>query len=681
MEPFLDKKDINTDELPPEIAYHLDLLSLLSKLGKRVNYSFHHSERCLSLMPIYHCYFCFYITAIGFQGAIEAKLQSIYSAVDVLDALTDPRCILLGKIRLATFFYRVVVEVETRVPFLNESPAMWMFLEHTEIVLKKGLTDLSFIENNSCVHQNAHRQSVEYMIVCIMIIKGFFTNYFDTKLFTEKAHHRDNVRVSVAQDKVVEVMKALSHSLIAVYVRKVSYAGAAVNETVRNLLQLMKKQLHDMSVEIKSLPFDDVAETKTEPHSVTFSRQNSSASLTERMVDFSLLAPILKKAPSLKKMSSIASLKSDDRFGTFKAEVASAVAVKREDLAQYEDLCDTLLALPRKGDSVSSEGSDLRLEPLIAHLVHHVQHCVETVVHGQEITKRVPEECTVTSVWVLNLLRAMIERRWGMTVFERDDDGGEEQDDLAAFLECGVPQLCLDMIANGIDNELQVAATALLVALLFKEGGNLPIQRAVYDHLSKAGSDLFFEEINHTIKDITAWFTRPIIDLQKEVLAEEMIEEKSQAEMREEREQEDRLKTANMTLRFLQLLCEGHFEPNQNILREQPLNRNGVNLLATLVESLDALEAYKFRDGATVTVSSKLCAMILESIQGPCVRNQLFYAEESKLLEILNKRVRSRVVIGNGSGDDEEELKASETELKKVSIEILQSLLEGQRKP
>jgi hypothetical protein len=34
MEPFLDKKDINTDELPPEIAYHLDLLSLLSKLGE-----------------------------------------------------------------------------------------------------------------------------------------------------------------------------------------------------------------------------------------------------------------------------------------------------------------------------------------------------------------------------------------------------------------------------------------------------------------------------------------------------------------------------------------------------------------------------------------------------------------------------------------------------------------------
>ena len=66
----------------------------------------------------------------------------------------------------------------------------------------------------------------------------------------------------------------------------------------------------------------------------------------------------------------------------------------------------------------------------------------------------------------------------GMTIYERDEDGGAEQDEAAAPVvnalnKCGVTTLCIDLICVGIDEVLQVECIKLSVALLFKEGGAL----------------------------------------------------------------------------------------------------------------------------------------------------------------------------------------------------------------
>ena len=39
-------------------------------------------------------------------------------------------------------------------------------------------------------------------------------------------------------------------------------------------------------------------------------------------------------------------------------------------------------------------------------------------------------------------------------------------------------------------------------------------------------------------------------------------------------------------LRFVQLVCEGHYHPMQNFLRTQEGNRTNINLLMELVNSL-----------------------------------------------------------------------------------------------
>ena len=75
----------------------------------------------------------------------------------------------------------------------------------------------------------------------------------------------------------------------------------------------------------------------------------------------------------------------------------------------------------------------------------------------------------------------MIEDAWGMDIYERDDEGGDEQDEasadiVGAFNSCGVTGLCLDMIAVGIHEDVQLEAIKLCVAMLFKEGGAKEVQ-------------------------------------------------------------------------------------------------------------------------------------------------------------------------------------------------------------
>ena len=85
----------------------------------------------------------------------------------------------------------------------------------------------------------------------------------------------------------------------------------------------------------------------------------------------------------------------------------------------------------------------------------------------------------------------MIENKMGMSIMERDDDGGADEDERAAPVvnalnSCGATALCLDLIADGIDENLQLEAVKLGVGLLFKEGGAFEVQGLISSkHLSQ----------------------------------------------------------------------------------------------------------------------------------------------------------------------------------------------------
>jgi hypothetical protein len=116
--------------------------------------------------------------------------------------------------------------------------------------------------------------------------------------------------------------------------------------------------------------------------------------------------------------------------------------------------------------------SDIRFEPLLEKIVLHIRDTVQTATQGDEVVKYMAPNATVTAMWMLEIFRTMIEKRWGMTIYERDDDGGEEQDNavadiLVVYHSCGIAEMCLDLISRGIDEALQVISLLVNITKLY----------------------------------------------------------------------------------------------------------------------------------------------------------------------------------------------------------------------
>lgn len=185
--------------------------------------------------------------------------------------------------------------------------------------------------------------------------------------------------------------------------------------------------------------------------------------------------------------------------------------------------------------------------------------------------------------------------------------------------------------------------------MLFKEGGALAIQRSVHNHLSRQGSDIFFRTVRQILHNLMSWH-----EWNKVVILEP--------------DEEPELPDEIIIVRCLQLFCEGHFKPNQDILREQPQNNLSVNLLDDFVLYIQKLDRYRCRTSTTAGLA--VAATILEVIQGPCEKNQDHFALNTELIETINRKLRQASENDCDEGD--------ELEFKKTTLDILQALLEGQ---
>jgi hypothetical protein len=319
---------------------------------------------------------------------------------------------------------------------------------------------------------------------------------------------------------------------------------------------------------------------------------------------------------------------------------------------EYEAVIKKISALPLASDT--SSASTVRYEPFLKKLVDHIRSGIKIVTHSTGREKLLSERRTKTAIWIIKLFRTMIENVWGMSIYERDDDGGEEQDEASAtithtFNTCGATTLCMDLIASGINRELVLECIKLCVAMLFKEGGALAVQQTMHHHLSTTDSEFFFLQLRKIIAELVSWHDwSGITELQ-------------------EGEEPD-LPEDIISVRFMQLMCEGHYNPNQDIMREQPDKLVSINLLDDMVSYLVCLGRIPCRTSTTAALA--VGATVLEVIQGPCEGNQDHFSLNTSLIETLNHQMRARV-----TGDCDE---AQEIELKKTGIDIFQALLEGQ---
>jgi hypothetical protein len=134
----------------------------------------------------------------------------------------------------------------------------------------------------------------------------------------------------------------------------------------------------------------------------------------------------------------------------------------------------------------------------------------------------------------------------------------------------------------------------LAVAMLFKEGGAIEIQSLVNKYLRTTDSFLLFKQMRITIKKMMAWH---------EFNGVFTVEEGQDVKLMDE----------VIILRFMQLMCEGHYLPNQDLLREQPSNSQQFNLLDDYVQFLNCLSRLHCRTSTTAAIA--LANVILEVIQ------------------------------------------------------------------
>ena len=289
----------------------------------------------------------------------------------------------------------------------------------------------------------------------------------------------------------------------------------------------------------------------------------------------------------------------------------------------------------------------------------------------------------------------MIEAKWGMSIDERDEDGGADQDKAAAPVmlmlnQWGVTALCIDLISAGIHDMIKIAAIKLLIALLFKEGGHVVVQQTIRDHINRHDSSSFFLEVKSMMVDLIAWH-----------------------ETNPDGEGGGELPSGIIIIKCLQLMSEGHFKANQNLMRTQDnglskvdasastetsansgsdagdsevlaaaqvttrkqrdaaklivSNHVDVNLLDEMVDYLNVVSKIPYRVASQA--ATRVAGLVLEVLQGPCDENQLYFSRKTDLLEVLNRMMRSR------TRNDQKE--AEEKELKFTVVKIFQALLEG----
>ena len=587
MDAARDIKDATREQLDPLLAYDLTLLDIFAG--------------CTS--------------GRAAISSLEAKIQSVYSFQDAVECVLDARSILPVQNASLKFLLYCVMDVNLPVPGLAESAAVWRLVQRIADDLSGAVSYLKNVHKVSWDHPSASRLKVEYYALGVMCMGKFFEKSYDPKLFLHEATMTGKDKATLSQADADAIVKRLFTNVRALFELNSQRLSDTIKEDLKKTLQSLNKS--------HSTPILDMDAYFQSPDLVL-------AVSSPEKLDLSTEAQIHSK------------------YTRYMQALQNSEKVQKAADDESVEFITFLEGIPYVKDRTVK--SDLRYELLIKKLVAHVRESMEIIDNETRIDNRT----TITTIWLIRSFRAMIENKMGMTIYERDDDGGEEediasQDVKTALNTCGATALCLDLIVDGIDDELQEECMKLLVGLLFLEGGNREVQGLMNEYLGNRGAFLFFRQCRAIISELVLWH---------EFEAGKFLEEG----------QEPDPPTSIILIRMLQLMSEGHYLPNQNIMREQPNSLESVNLLDSFVVYLKCLSQHPCRTSTNAAI--RVGATIVEVLQGPSKGNQMHFALNTELLETCNRLMRAKKV-----GDC---LVDEEVELKMVVVDMLQAIMEGQ---
>ena len=613
--------DVSFEDLNFELQYHLELVKTLTA------------------------------AATGrLQVAImEAKVQSVFAYRDVVDAMLDEKSLIIVNTYLGLFLYHVYIEVEVQVSGIQYDEKVWSLLKRFPKIFDEAYDALTIAEMEGLDSPKVSRQRIEYMLVCSMIASSFFSRYFDKTTFFLN-EHSTVIKKAVFNDLIGSMFSALLKIYQSRFISLSSTHTKALYDTCDILSKVSPVNIQrELLTKAKlrsptpSIIMNDAAnDYATAGYSPLISRKTANNSGTSKLISGANSRNSVK--------NNVVDLSRAGILDAYRAFCDAISSGKRADdgmNASHMVFARIVERLPIVRDRVHS---DVRLEPFLAKLVNHIRGGLEKM---DNITRMDPQYVK-TSIWVLKMFLSMIENKWGVCVSEYDGSGSVEQDQAAEHItrilnDCGVTALCLDFISVEVEDSLMIECLKLAQALLMKEGGCAYVQETMYQHLTSTKSELFFKEARVMLQKLNRWHSVTSLGRNAAASTEPTV-----------------LPYYIMLLRFLQLMCEGHFLKNQDAIRDQPFNESSINLLDDLVVYLSTLS--KLSDKLSVKAALQTCATLLDAIQGPCMGNQLHLALNTPLIETLNRLLRAPV-----ADDDEEGY-----EVKIVCVEIFLGLLEGQ---
>jgi hypothetical protein len=643
--------------------------------------------------------------AAGKVNTAEAGIQSAVDPAQMIAMILDSGLSLEIRYRIARLYFETVIEVQIPLEGLEKrgSP-VWEWIRTFPEALDDAIGLLRhWKQGDELANPAAARQRLRYALECVIpSVTHFFLIYYVEKSAPEDIREPGGLLYElkeataalkiICEVSVPAMVQTMNEALIVL--TKFAQAPRNVSKNDRAKMNRMGTNL-DIFKSMKGAALSATVNADTEPElaALKSTMKAHSVAVWAVMYEFS-------QGNNPKGVGDVAfdastgeykQGKDDPNIGNKRGEglgwgQAESVSTKLAELGGHKKvqeyaksgmqaLLRYLKDLPKAADYVEENAAErlgiIRLEPLLNKLVSHTRG----LIIRQGDRKLLQPEHVPSTVWLLQLFRLMIENAWGFGIDERDDEGDDDSDDKVAWIQNALTaakatEMCIDLVAKGLEKQVVCEAIRLMVALLFQEGGNKAVQRTIHTHLHETPSDIFFLEVKDTLARIVASHRANAeagFVEETEVLPEELM------------------------LKVLQLACEGHYHANQEIIREQPKNEHTVNLLddmaAHFKELCDlALGANHGNGGSSefgaaapnkrlLEITQQFADLVLEVIQGPCQGNQVHFAQATPLLETLNRTLRL------DPGDGDEELKEAVEDLKTTMLKIFKALLEAQLKP
>jgi hypothetical protein len=234
----------------------------------------------------------------------------------------------------------------------------------------------------------------------------------------------------------------------------------------------------------------------------------------------------------------------------------------------------------------------------------------------------------------LRLLRGLIENENGSECLRPADEWDTEdwieskhkivrQQNLLTDMGA-VESVCAILSDREMPGEIIEEACLLLITMLI--GGNEHVQRRLHTIFTGQDGNLFLTRIEQMLSE-SFDSLRAIYDEVDKLLFKKSLNPESQGLHIEEMlaQKEDYAQTKRMFLllmKILQLTCEGHNAQMQNLLREQhPVAGRSYNFIQFSCLKLRVF--MRFFNKYSLEMGQKLLEFLIESIQGPCIANQV----------------------------------------------------------